>query len=146
MGLLVEGKWKDQWYDTSSTGGRFVRSDAAYRNWVTADGSPGPTGEGGFKAEPGRYLLYVSYACPWANRTLILRTLKGLEHHIGVSVVNPYMGENGWTFEPAPGGGARPRIGGPVPVPSVFAGESAVYRPRHGADTVGPGTRHHCQQ
>jgi putative glutathione S-transferase len=103
MGLLVDGKWHDQWYDTSSTGGRFVRSDSQFRNWVTADGSAGPSGEGGFKAEAGRYHLYVSLACPWANRTLILRALKGLEDAISVSVVNPLMAENGWTFEPAPG-------------------------------------------
>lgn len=103
MGLLVDGKWHDQWYDTDSTGGRFIRGDAQFRNWVTSDGSVGPSGEGGFKAEPGRYHLYVSLACPWANRTLIFRALKGLEDMISVSVVNPYMGENGWTFEPAPG-------------------------------------------
>ncbi|MCQ9616153.1 glutathione S-transferase family protein [Paenalcaligenes niemegkensis] len=103
MGLLVDGKWLDQWYDTSSTGGRFVRSDAQFRHWITADGSAGPSGNGGFKAEAGRYHLYVSLACPWANRALILRALKGLEQIISVSVVNPYMGENGWTFEPGPG-------------------------------------------
>src|SRR5690554_2952794 len=103
MGLLVDGRWHDQWYDTSSTGGRFVRSDAQFRNWVTPDGSAGPSGDSGFKAEAGRYHLYVSLACPWANRTLIFRALKGLEHMISVSVVNPYMAENGWTFEPGPG-------------------------------------------
>ncbi|WP_319410738.1 glutathione S-transferase family protein [uncultured Cohaesibacter sp.] len=99
MGLLVDGKWHDQWYDTKSTGGRFVRKDAAFRNWVTADGSAGPTGEAGFKAEAGRYHLYVSYACPWAHRTLIFRALKGLEDKISVSVVNSFMGEYGWTFK-----------------------------------------------
>ena len=78
MGLLVDGHWQDQWYDTKSTGGRFVRQDSAFRNWVTRDGSPGPGGVGGFKAEPGRYHLYVSLACPWAHRTLIFRKLKGL--------------------------------------------------------------------
>lgn len=103
MGLLVDGKWHDQWYDTSSTGGSFVRSNAQFRNWVTPDGAAGPTGGDGFKAEAGRYHLYVSLACPWANRTLILRALKGLEHAIPVSVVNPYMAENGWTFAPGPG-------------------------------------------
>ncbi|WP_289069529.1 glutathione S-transferase family protein [uncultured Aliiroseovarius sp.] len=103
MGLLVDGKWHDQWYDTDSTGGRFVRGDSQFRNWVTSDGSAGPTGDGGFKAQAGRYHLYVSLACPWANRTLILRALKGLEDVISVSVVNPYMAENGWTFEPGPG-------------------------------------------
>src|ERR1700692_2613492 len=99
MGLLVDGHWQDQWYDTTSTGGRFVRQDSAFRNWVTPDGSPGPTGEGGFKAEAGRYHLYVSLACPWAHRTLIFRKLKGLEPVISLSVVHWLMGADGWTFE-----------------------------------------------
>ena len=98
MGLLVDGKWQDKWYDTEENGGRFKREDAGFRNWITADGSAGPTGVGGFKAEPDRYHLYVSLACPWAHRTLIYRKLKGLEQIIPISVVNPYMGENGWTF------------------------------------------------
>jgi putative glutathione S-transferase len=98
MGLLVDGQWQDRWYDTDSTGGRFERSAAAFRNWITADGSAGPQGVGGFKAEPGRYHLYVAYACPWAHRTLIFRKLKGLEKMISVSVVNPIMREYGWTF------------------------------------------------
>lgn len=100
MGLLVDGQWVDKWYDTSSTGGRFERQTQAFRHWVTGDGSPGPSGDGGFAAEPGRYHLYVSYACPWAHRTLILRSFKGLEDDIGVSVVHWHMGEEGWTFEP----------------------------------------------
>lgn len=103
MGLLVNGHWQDKWYDTASTGGRFVRRDAAFRNWVTADGAPGPSGTGGFRAEPGRYHLYVSLACPWAHRTLILRKLKGLEDMIGVSVVHWLMREEGWTFADGPG-------------------------------------------
>lgn len=103
MGLLVDGKWVDQWYDTKSTGGKFIRSDAQFRNWITPDGSPGPSGEGGFAAEPGRYHLYLSLACPWAHRTLIFSALKGLQDMISVSVVNPLMVENGWTFESAPG-------------------------------------------
>jgi len=98
MGLLVDGKWHDVWYDTKSTQGRFERSKSQFRNWVTADGSAGPTGEGGFKAEPGRYHLYVSYACPWAHRTLIFRALKKLEDVISVSVVDYLMVEEGWTF------------------------------------------------
>ena len=98
MGLLVEGEWRDQWLDTSSSGGAFRRAEARFRNWITADGSAGPTGEGGFKAESGRYHLYVSHACPWANRTMIFRALKGLEDHIGVSVVHPDMLGDGWTF------------------------------------------------
>ena len=99
MGQLVNGVWSDAWYDTKSSGGAFVRSTAAFRNWVTADGSAGPSGEGGFKAEAGRYHLYVSYACPWAHRTLIFRALKGLEDMISVSVVHPDMMGDGWTFE-----------------------------------------------
>ncbi len=103
MGLLQEGRWVNQWYNTSDTAGRFVRRAPQFRNWVTADGAPGPSGEGGFKAEAGRYHLYVSLACPWAHRTLIFRTLKGLEKMISISVVHWYMAENGWTFRPGPG-------------------------------------------
>ncbi len=99
MGLLVDGVWKDQWYDTKSTGGRFKRSESQFRNWITPDGSAGPVGQNGFKAEAGRYHLYVSYACPWAHRTLIMRTLKGLEDMIDVSVVGMTMLEHGWTFD-----------------------------------------------
>lgn len=95
MGMLVDGQWHDVWYDTESTGGRFVRKDAAFRDQVTADGE--------FAAEPGRYHLYVSLACPWAHRTLIVRALKGLEELVSVSVVNWLMLEKGWTFDPAPG-------------------------------------------
>ncbi len=100
MGLLVKGEWQDQWYNTEKTGGEFVREDAQFRNWITADGSAGPTGEGGFKAEPGRYHLYVSYACPWAHRTLIFRSLLGLQDVIGVTPVHPHMLSNGWEFTP----------------------------------------------
>ncbi len=103
MGLLVDGKWVDGWHDTKSSGGRFERKETAYHNWVTADGAPGPTGEGGFKAAPGRYHLYVSHACPWAHRTMILRKLKGLDDLITVSVVNWFTGSQGWTFEDGPG-------------------------------------------
>ena len=99
MGLLVDGKWQDQWYDTKSSGGKFQRDAAKFRNWVTADGSAGPSGQGGFEAESGRYHLYVSLACPWAHRTLIFRELKGLQDHIGVSIVNPEMLEDGWSFD-----------------------------------------------
>jgi putative glutathione S-transferase len=103
MGLLVDGVWTDRWYDTSASKGRFLRQDSAFRNWITADGTPGPTGDGGFEAEPGRYHLYVSLACPWAHRTLIFRTLKGLEKAISVSVVHWLMGKQGWTFDDGPG-------------------------------------------
>lgn len=99
MGLLIEGKWHDQWYDTKSHKGEFVRGESQFRNWITADGSAGPTGEAGFKVEPGRYHLYVSLACPWAHRTLIMRELKGLQSMISVSAVHPHMLEQGWSFE-----------------------------------------------
>ncbi len=99
MGLLVDGTWHDTWYDTKSTGGAFKRSAAQFRNWLTADGSAGASGKGGFKAEPGRYHLYVSHACPWAHRTLIFRELKGLTDLISVSVVHPDMLDKGWSFE-----------------------------------------------
>ena len=103
MGLLIDGVWHDQWYDTRNTGGRFVRKNSTFRNWVTPDGAAGPTGAGGFRAAPGRYHLYVSLACPWAHRTLIFRRLKGLEKMISVSVVHWRMLEHGWTFEDGPG-------------------------------------------
>ncbi|SDY62030.1 putative glutathione S-transferase [Jannaschia faecimaris] len=99
MGQLIDGTWHDTWYDTKSSGGKFVRSTAGFRNWVTPDGAAGPTGEGGFKAEAGRYHLYVSLACPWAHRSLIFRKLKGLEDVIDISVVHPDMLNDGWTFE-----------------------------------------------
>ncbi|GAA6178240.1 glutathione S-transferase family protein [Sulfitobacter pacificus] len=99
MGLLVDGKWQDKWYDTKSSGGKFERSAAQFRNWVTADGTAGPSGQAGFKAESGRYHLYVSYACPWAHRTLIFRALKDLSDHITISVVHPEMLSDGWTFD-----------------------------------------------
>ncbi len=107
MGLLVNGEWHDRWYETGKSGGRFVRDAAAFRNWVTPDGSAGPTGTGGFKAVPQRYHLYVSLACPWAHRTLIFRKLKQLEQVISVSVVDPFMGEHGWAFT-APDGSITP--------------------------------------
>ncbi|WP_294930708.1 glutathione S-transferase family protein [uncultured Paracoccus sp.] len=99
MGMLVEGAWKDIGYGTEKSGGRFQRSETVFRNWVTPDGRPGPDGEGGFRAESGRYHLYVSYACPWAHRALIYRALKGLAPHIGVSAVHPLMLRDGWTFD-----------------------------------------------
>ncbi len=99
MGLLVDGKWQDQWYNTKESKGQFVRSAAQFRNWVTADGSAGVSGCAGFKAETNRYHLYVSYACPWANRPLIYRKLKGLEKIVSLSIVHWAMAEEGWTFE-----------------------------------------------
>ena len=106
MGLLQNGKWVDQWYDTKSSGGRFERKAPQFRNWITADGSAGPSGNPGFKAEADRYHLYVSLACPWAHRTLIFRALKGLEKMLPISSVHWYMADSGWTF--ATGDGVIP--------------------------------------
>ncbi|PPR78825.1 MAG: Glutathionyl-hydroquinone reductase YqjG, partial [Alphaproteobacteria bacterium MarineAlpha3_Bin5] len=103
MGLLQDGLWVDKWYDTKATNGRFERTAPQFRNWITLDGEPGPTGDSGFLAQADRYHLYISFACPWAHRTLIFRILKGLEDMVSLSVVNSYMGEQGWTFEPADG-------------------------------------------
>ena len=98
MGQLVDGVWHDVWYDTGKSDGAFERSTSSFRNWITADGSPGPSGIGGFKAESGRYHLYVSYACPWAHRTMIFRQIKELADHISFDVVHPDMLSDGWTF------------------------------------------------
>ena len=98
MGQLVDGVWHDVWYDTGKSGGAFERSTSSFRNWITADGSPGPSGTGGFKAESGRYHIYVSYACPWAHRTMIFRQIKELADHISFDVVHPDMLSDGWTF------------------------------------------------
>lgn len=153
MGLLVDGQWQDQWYDTKRTGGRFERSASQYRNWITADGSPGPTGAGGFKAERGRYHLYVSYACPWAHRALVMRAWKGLEQHVGVSVVHPLMLENGWElrsdFDGATGGSlygfdklyqlylkADPHYTGRVTVPVLWDRERETIVSNESADII----------
>ncbi|WP_043693458.1 glutathione S-transferase family protein [Luteibacter sp. 9133] len=103
MGLLVEGTWTTAGYDTGKSGGRFEREPTRFRNWITPDGSAGPTGEGGFAAEAGRYHLYIARACPWAHRTAIFRAIKGLDEMIGLSVTHWLMGDEGWTFELAEG-------------------------------------------
>jgi putative glutathione S-transferase len=152
MGMLVDGKWQDVWYDTSSTGGRFLRKDSQFRNWVTADGKAGPSGGDGFKAEAGRYHLYVSLACPWAHRTLIMRALKGLEEMISISVVNWLMLESGWTFAdgpsviPDPINGAtvlhqvytkaEPRYSGRVTVPVLWDRQRATIVNNESADII----------
>jgi glutathionyl-hydroquinone reductase len=102
MGQLVEGIWRGR-HDPPRKNGRFVRTETQFRNWVTPDGSPGPTGAGGFEAERGRYHLYVSLACPWAHRTLIMRRLKGLADAIDVSVVHWQIADQGWEFKDGPG-------------------------------------------
>jgi putative glutathione S-transferase len=132
MGLLVDGVWREAGYETQKTGGRFMREPSAFRSWVTPDGAPGPTGDGGFTPEAGRYHLYVSLACPWAHRTLIFRVLKRLEAMITLSVVEPLMGDGGWELAPGadPVNGARylrkvytrarPRYTGRVTVPVLW--------------------------
>ncbi len=146
MGLLIDGVWHDQWYDTRKDGGRFVRKDSRFRDWVTANGASG------FKAEPGRYHLYVSYACPWAHRTLIFRALKGLEAVISLSVVHWHMAENGWEFRAAPGttedqvNGLRylhevytkadPRYSGRVTVPVLWDKRSATIVNNESAEII----------
>ena len=102
-GLFVDGVWQSQWYDTSANGGRFVPAEPVFRNWVTPDGKPGPSGDGGFAAERDRYHLYVSLACPYAHRTVIFRKLKKLESVISMSILDPVMGEQGWQFGSGPG-------------------------------------------
>lgn len=92
MGMLVGGRWSDDWYDTDSSGGEFIRAESQFRDRITSDGSSG------YRAEPGRYHLYVSLACPWAHRTMIFRKLKGLEQALSVSIVDPFMDSDGWTF------------------------------------------------
>ncbi len=103
MGLLVDGKWHVESPDNGSTKGGFVRKESQFRNWITPDGRAGPRGAGGFEATTGRYHLYVSYACPWAHRAIIFRTLKGLQGMISLSVVNWFMGAEGWNFDDADG-------------------------------------------
>ncbi len=102
MGLLIDGVWHERQPEQAADG-ISVSPDSAFRNWVTPDGRPGPTGHDGFAAAKGRYHLYVSLACPWAHRTLILRALKGLEDVVSVSVTHWFMGEQGWTFTPGEG-------------------------------------------
>ncbi|HET8698339.1 MAG TPA: glutathione S-transferase family protein [Gammaproteobacteria bacterium] len=152
MGLLVEGRWQDVWYDTKASQGRFVRTEAQFRNWITRDGRPGPTGEGGFPAERGRYHLYVSFACPWAHRVLIYRKLKGLEELLPLSAVNLYMGAEGWTFEPglsvipdSVNGAKRlyeiytiadPRYSGRVTIPFIWDKERRTIVSNESADII----------
>lgn len=141
MGKLIDGVWRDVWYDTKSTGGKFVRENAKFRNWITADGKNAPNGQA-YEAQAGRYHLYVSYACPWAHRTLIFRRLKGLEDMISLSVVHPFMGSNGWTFRHGDGvipdpihhaeflhqvyTAADPRFTGRVTVPVLWDKQTAT--------------------
>lgn len=151
MGLLVDGFWQDKWYNTEESGGKFKREDAVFRNWVTKDGSSGPDGKGGFKAEAGRYHLYICHACPWANRAMIFRTLKGLEDIISVSAVHWFMGSNGWTFRqdehtsPDPMGHhylhqlytkAKPDYTGHVTTPTLWDKETDTIVSNESADII----------
>ena len=124
MGLLVEGKWVDQWYDTKASGGAFKRSVAQFRNWIKADGSTD------FAPESSRYHLYVSHACPWAHRTLIYRQLKGLANHISVSVVSPYMLDQGWTFDEDFEGVIADPVNGAQYMHQVYTAADAGYSGR----------------
>ncbi len=152
MGVLVNGEWRADGKFPADPSGRFVRPDTIFRNWITPDGAPGPSGAGGFKAEPGRYHLYVSLACPWAHRTLIFRKLKRLEGMIGLSVVNWFMGDDGWTFDPAPGViadsvngkkflyeiylAAKPDYTGRVSVPALWDKQTRTIVSNESADII----------
>lgn len=152
--MLVNGVWKENWQPVQAKdeAGRFIRQNSSFRNWITPDGAPGPTGRGGFKAEPGRYHLYVGYICPWASRTLMARTLKGLEDMISVSVVNPQLTDQGWQFGGYPGAdedvlnGARymhelytqaePQVSGRATVPVLWDKQEKTIVNNESADIV----------
>ena len=111
MGIVVNGKWYDQWDNGADKEGRMIPGGSQFRNWITADGSAGPSGEGGYQAEANRYHLYVAYICPFAHRALIMRKLKGLEDLISISVVSPIREDMGWTFAPGDGVDVDPVLG-----------------------------------
>ena len=130
MGLLIDGEWHDRWYDTKSTDGNFRRAASTFRHWVTPDGAAGPSGEGGFKAESGRYHLYVAYACPWAHRTLVFRAVKELAPHIDVSVVHPFMGKDGWHFGTDYEGATGDRLSGHAFMRDVYLADTPTMTGR----------------
>jgi putative glutathione S-transferase len=152
MGLLVDGVWRDEQYAERAPTGRFVRPATRFRNWATEDGSAGPTGEGGFPAERGRYHLYVALACPWAHRTVIMRELKGLNDVVSLSVVEPLYGPHGWRFGTSPGtipdtvNGASelvevylradPRYSGRVSVPALWDKERRTIVNNESAEII----------
>ena len=152
MGVLVEGKWHEKDYDQGKNGGRFERDASAFRHWVTPDGAPGPTGQGGFKAEAGRYHLYASYFCPWATRCLIMRELKGLRDAITLSITDWLMGAEGITFHPRDGvipdpihgaaflhqvyTAAKPDYSGRVTVPVLWDKETDTIVSNESADII----------
>ena len=129
MGLLLDGRWVDQWYNTKESEGQFVRTSPQFRNWITSDGSAGPSGDAGFKAESNRYHLYVSLACPWAHRTLIFRELKDLKSMISVSVVHWHMAESGWTFK-AGEGVVQDTVNGAENLHQIYTSADANYSGR----------------
>lgn len=129
MGYFLDGIWQDQWHDTGKTKGRFERQPTRFHNWVTADGRAGPTGEGGFAAEAGRYHLYVSLACPWAHRTIIYRKLKKLEDVISLSIVSPMMGPQGWTFDKSEGSTGDP-VNGATKLADIYLLNDPKYSGR----------------
>ena len=130
MGQLVEGVWEQEDLGRRVKGGRFVRPDSSFRNWITPDGSPGPTGDGGFAAEKDRYHLYISYACPWAHRALIVRRLKNLEGAIGLSVTNSFMGDDGWTFLGGEPGATTDEVSGKRYAHELYTAAKADYTGR----------------
>ncbi|MDK8461944.1 glutathione S-transferase family protein [Marinobacter sp. SS13-12] len=152
--MLVNGVWKDNWQPVQSQDeeGRFIRQASPFRNWITPDGASGPTGTGGFKAEKGRYHLYVAYICPWASRALMARELKGLKDVIGVTVVNPRLTDQGWQFGGYPGAdedmlnGARymhelytradPQISGRATVPVLWDKHAGTIVNNESADIL----------
>jgi putative glutathione S-transferase len=152
MGLLVDGVWQDEQHSARTPDGRFVRPTTRFRNWVTEDGSPGPTGEGGFAAARGRYHLYVALPCPWAHRTVIMRILKGLEDVVSMSVLEPLYGPHGWRFGTSPGTSpdsvngaselaeiylrADPRYTGRVSVPALWDKERRTIVNNESAEII----------
>ena len=148
--MLVDGTWQADWQPVQATDekGGFVRQTSTFRNWVTVDGSTGPTGRGGFRAEAGRYHLYVALICPWAHRTLLARHLKGLTDAVTVSVVEPELGRQGWRFSPgadAVNGAewmhqiytrADPRVNGRATVPVLWDRESQTIVNNESADIL----------
>ena len=152
--MLVNGVWKENWQPVQAKDeeGRFIRQTSPFRNWITPDGAPGPTGVGGFKAEQGRYHLYVAYICPWASRALMARELKGLKDVIGVTVVDPRLTDQGWQFGGYPGAeedalnGARymhelytradPQISGRATVPVLWDKHTGTIVNNESADIL----------
>lgn len=129
--MLVDGKWTTDWHPVQAKDekGGFVRQVSSFRNWVTPDGAPGPTGTGGFEAEAGRYHLYVALICPWASRTLIGRALKGLDEAIPVSIVEPALGEQGWRFGDYPGS-TRDMVNGATYMHEIYTRADPAYSGR----------------